>query len=363
MATPRRSDRDGLYQRQGSPFWWATWTGPDGRRARRSTRTTDRREAEAILAGWRLAARQAPGASAPRYTFDALMLDYLQGPSQDKRSDRDHYSAKPLYANFTGGDLSTLSAVRVRGYIDARRLDGAAPGTINRELGLLSAAWNWASREWGWDLPPNPTTGRRLREPEGRVRWLTREEADRLLAAAAAEPKAEHLVDFIRLALHTGCRRDELLGLEWSRVDMEAGLLLLEAAHTKAGRRRSVPLNRSARLALLSRLAFRESHCPGSAWVFAHADGSRLQQTRRSFMSACRRAGIADFRIHDLRHTCAAWLVSAGVPLTEVRDLLGHSTIAMTERYAHLAPERVRAAVAAIEDITAPVLKVIDHAR
>ena len=62
-------------------------------------------------------------------------------------------------------------------------------------------------------------------------------------------------------------------------------------------------------------------------------------------MTACRRAGIKDFRIHDLRHTCAAWLVSMGVPLTEVRDLLGHSTVKMTERYAHLAPENVRAAV------------------
>jgi integrase len=70
---------------------------------------------------------------------------------------------------------------------------------------------------------------------------------------------------------------------------------------------------------------------------------------KRSFKTACRRAGIEDFRIHDLRHTCAAWLVSAGVPLTEVRDLLGHTTVKMTERYAHLAPENVRAAVTLLE--------------
>ena len=75
----------------------------------------------------------------------------------------------------------------------------------------------------------------------------------------------------------------------------------------------------------------------------------RIASVKRSFGTACERAGITDFRFHDLRHTCAAWLVQAGVPLTEVRDVLGHSTIKMTERYAHLAPENVRAALALLE--------------
>lgn len=361
MATKqRKTDKDGLYRRPDSPYWWATVTDASGRRARRSTRTSDRREAEAVLAGWRLETRDATDADGqPVRTFDDLMLTYLKGPSRAKRADRDQYSAKHLYRAFSGKDLAMLTPATIRAYLDARQAAGAQPGTVNRELGLLSSAWNYALQEWEWDLPPNPVAGRRLREPEGRVRWITREEAARLIEAAEAEPKAEHLSDFIRLALHTGCRRDELLGLEWSRVDLGSGLLLLEAAHTKAGRRRSVPLNTTARAALLSRKRFREAHCPESRWVFAHASGERIQQTRRSFMSACRRAGIEDFRIHDMRHTCAAWLVSAGVPLTEVRDLLGHSTIGMTERYAHLAPERVRAAVAALDDPEPVRLKVV----
>ena len=81
-----------------------------------------------------------------------------------------------------------------------------------------------------------------------------------------------------------------------------------------------------------------------------HKDGRRIGDVKRGFTTACRRAGITDFQIHDLRHTCAAWLVSAGAPLTEVRDLLGHSTVKMTERYAHLAPENVRAAVTLLEN-------------
>ncbi|MDO6460897.1 site-specific integrase [Granulosicoccaceae sp. 1_MG-2023] len=102
---------------------------------------------------------------------------------------------------------------------------------------------------------------------------------------------------------------------------------------------------------MLQRARFRAVNCPASPWVFCREDGTRIEAVRRSFATACRRAGIEDFHIHDLRHTCAAWLVTAGVPLTEVRDLLGHSSIKMTERYAHLAPENVRAAVAKLEAV------------
>ena len=100
----------------------------------------------------------------------------------------------------------------------------------------------------------------------------------------------------------------------------------------------------------MRRARFRAQYCPASPWVFAHKDGNRIVDVKRSFKTACRGADIEDFRIHDLRHTCAAWLVSAGVALTEVRDLLGHTTVKMTERYAHLAPENVRAAVTLLEN-------------
>ena len=95
----------------------------------------------------------------------------------------------------------------------------------------------------------------------------------------------------------------------------------------------------------MNRLRFRNKNCPTSPWVFAHESGEKLRSIDNGFNAACRRAGIKDFHIHDLRHTCAAWLVSSGAQLADVKDLLGHSTITMTERYAHLAPERVRSAV------------------
>jgi integrase len=140
-----------------------------------------------------------------------------------------------------------------------------------------------------------------------------------------------------------------LLQLEWRRVDLKRGLFFLEAMHTKSSRRRSVPLNSNARAALIEQARFRAKHCPSSPWVFCHRNGKQIQDVKRSFSTACSKAGIEDFRIHDLRHTCAAWLVTAGVALAEVRDLLGHQSIQMTERYAHLAPENIRAAVAKLE--------------
>ena len=244
--------------------------------------------------------------------------------------------------------LAGIKAADVRGYVEHRRVALVCNTTINRELCVLSAAINFARREWEWEIP-NPVSGRKLKEPEGRMRWITRAEAERLIYAAQFEPLTSHLPDFIRMALHTGMRKGELFGLEWRRVDLQAALVHLEPGNTKTGKRRSVPLNRVARETILNRMRFRGQHAPASPWVFAHRDGQRIQDVKTAFASACQRAGITDFRIHDLRHTCAAWLVSAGVSLAEVRDLLGHTTVKMTERYAHLAPENVRVAVSVLE--------------
>ena len=101
--------------------------------------------------------------------------------------------------------------------------------------------------------------------------------------------------------------------------------------------------------ALIGRQRFRASHCPDAPFVFVDYEGCRIGSIKRSFSTACRRAGISDFRIHDLRHTFASWLVTEGVPLLEVSRLLGHSTVKMTERYAHLAPDSLESAVSLLD--------------
>lgn len=340
------------YRRKDSPNWWVSYRDATGERVRRPTGTADRREAEALEAKWKLEAHQAKfWGIQPGRTFDELILGYLKAVSGEKRAaERDAYTIKQLKPFFTGRDLKTLRRSDVRAYIEKRKAEGVGPATINREIGLLSAAINYACREWEWNIP-NIAEGMRLKPPEGRVRSLTVAEARRLIEEAERQQRSPLLADFIRLALNTGCRRDELLRLEWSRVDLKANLLLLEGRNTKNGKRRSVPLNIEARTALLNLARYRETHCPASPWVFVHPDGERLQSVRQAFGTALERVGIENFRIHDLRHTCASWLVGAGQPLPVVRDLLGHSTVQMTERYAHLAPENVRAAVSVLDGV------------
>lgn len=340
-----------LHKRKDSPYWWISFTDASGKRARRSSGTSDRKEAEALAAKWRLETFQAKQwGKQPSRTFDELMLAYLKATEDEKRSaERDKYSAKHLYQFFTGCQLEALKGSDIRAYIEARKSEGAAQGTVNRETGLFSSAINYARNEWDWDIP-NPAMGKRLREPEGRIRWLTKEQAAELIKAAETDPRATHLPDLIRLAVNTGMRKGEMLGLNWQRVDLTANLVHLGAEHTKAGKRRSVPLNDEARTALLNRARFRAQYCPASPWVFTNRKGERIESIKTSFSSACEIAGIEDFTVHDLRHTCAAWLVSVGASLIEVRDLLGHSTIRMTERYAHLSPDNVRNAVARLDE-------------
>lgn len=169
------------------------------------------------------------------------------------------------------------------------------------------------------------------------------------MTAASRVNYAPHLPDFIRLALNTGMRRGEMLGLEWRRVDLSEGLVYLEPEHQKNGKVGSVPLNREARSAIASRMAFRARHCPNSPWVFAHRNGSQLKSVKHSFATACRIADIDNFRVHAMRHTCAAWRVQAGVSILEVAALLRHSDLQVTMRYAHLKPDSVHAAVSVLD--------------
>jgi integrase len=334
------------YKRNDSPIYWASYTDPSGKRVRRSTGTADRKEATAIEAKWKLEAHEAR-----TWGREDVMLAFLKAKADKRSHSDDLLHARRWRQLMPGRTVQGIKPADIHGYIGARKSTGVSNATVNRELAFMAACIAWCNRELGWNLP-NPIQGRKLKEAEGRTRWLSVEEAGRLMDAARANARAPYLADFLSLALNTGMRRGEMLGLEWARVDLQRRVITLEAMHTKTGKFRSVPVNDNARIALINRARFRSEHCPDSPWVFAHADGERITCLKRSFATACRVAGIEDFRIHDLRHTCAAWLVSAGVPLPEVRDLLGHSSVTMTERYAHLAQDNIRAAVSRLDQVS-----------
>lgn len=262
---------------------------------------------------------------------------------------KSHYSVasvlKTFLANTSEMPLVDLQPSDMYAYTQKRIKSGICPGTINRELSVLSAMLNHASRRWGVNVV-NPVRHQWLRSGPPRLRYLTRSEASILVRHA--ETLRFDLADFIRLALHTGCRKNELLTLKWSDVSIERRYIMLRPEQTKSNRRRTIPLNKTS-LQALQRLAEGNS----TQWVFSRRKSGKLGERVKAldwlFRKAVKLAGIEDFRIHDLRHTFASWLVSEGVELLKVRDLLGHTSIKMTERYAHLMPDRLHDAVQVLD--------------
>jgi len=171
------------------------------------------------------------------------------------------------------------------------------------------------------------------------------------VGAATEQKRAPYLADLITVAVMTGCRRGELLGLEWSRVGLEANTIRLGASDTKAGKARLVAINQAAREALLRRSEYRAKHCPDTTWVFCGRQGKRIAGIKTCFRRACKNAELVGVQFHDLRHTCGLWLAQAGVPQSHIAEVLGHSTLRMTERYTHMAPVTARAAVEKLEGV------------
>ena len=342
-----RKDRDGLYQQPGSSHWYASYTDATGKRCRRSTGTDSQAEAKVILSQWRTETHQQRRfGTEPTRTLHELVLAYIEAHPAKTTLVRDGYSVQHLY-RLLGAErtLNTLTSADLHGYCMTRRREKVAAGTINREIGFLSSAINWSRKVLGWKIE-NPAEAKRMPEPAGRNRWLTHEEAEQLLQAARANRQAQHLVDFIRLGLNTGMRSGEMLGLEWRRVDLKQGQVLLGAEDQKNRRLSSVPLNRTAREALLSRARFRARQCPSSPWVFCNQNGERIASIKKSFAAAVERAGIPHCTPHDLRRTCASWLVQARTPIQEVARLLRHADVQITMNvYAHLMPDQLRSTV------------------
>lgn len=154
----------------------------------------------------------------------------------------------------------------------------------------------------------------------------------------------DHLRPMVVVALNTGLRRGELLGLKWANVNLTGKVLTVTAATAKSGHTRRVPLNTEA-FDTLTLWYERQKNPKSEALVFPGHRGERMTRIDTAWASLTKLAGIKNFRLHDCRHHFASKLVQAGVDLYTVKELLGHSEIAMTERYSHLAPDNLRAAV------------------
>ncbi|HZY04037.1 MAG TPA: tyrosine-type recombinase/integrase [Anaeromyxobacteraceae bacterium] len=237
--------------------------------------------------------------------------------------------------------LDAIGPAEIEAYKARKLREGQAAKSVNNHLYVLRKLLNLAV-EWG-ELSHAPRV-KQLRVPHGDFQFLTFEETERFLRAAAPEWKP-----FVTTALKTGLRVGELLALRWEDLDLVAGRLVVrrtlwqdQEGTPKGGRIREVPLSDEAVATLQA-----HRHLRGP-YVFCEPDGRRLNHNRvkQVVPRTCARAGLAKrLTTHDLRHTFASHLVMRGVALKAVQELLGHATIDMTMRYAHLSPDVKRDAV------------------
>lgn len=268
-------------------------------------------------------------------------------------------------------ELRSLSAFDVERFKSRRLKAGRKPATVNRDLDRIRSVYSRAV-EWGF-LTDHPLKAvkRAKGADNSRVRYLSPEEEKRLrdaLAAREAERRAsrdrhnawhaargsvghpqwpedgftDHLMPLVLLALNTGLRRGELFGLRWEDVNLPARLLTVTAGNAKSRKARHLPLNDEA-VDVLTRW---KKQGDGTGLVFPGAGGGRMTNINKSWDGLVTAAELVDFRFHDCRHHFASRLAMSGVDLYTIKELLGHASIEMTQRYAHLAPDKLADAVA-----------------
>jgi integrase len=205
-----------------------------------------------------------------------------------------------------------------------------SPASVNRYLAALSHCFTKAVRQWQW-LETNPLLRvDKEKESRERVRYLSEDELSRLLTACK-ESRNPKLYPVVLLALSTGCRRDEILGLRVSDVDLLRRVVRLR--DTKNAEPRAVPLTGPA-VAVIHELL--RTQPQAADLLFARRDGKRPVNIRAVWERALTTAKIENFHFHDLRHTCASYLAMNSATLPEIAAVLGHKTYEMVKRYAHL---------------------------
>ena len=310
-------------------IWWIDFVTPNGRRIRKSTGTAERKLAQELhdrlkAESWRIDRL----GERTRRTWNEAVVRWLKESSHKATLESDKAHLRWLDRWLNGKYLDEIGRTTVDRISDARLGEGVSNATVNRTLEVLRAILRRSARDWEW-LDRIPTV-RMLKEPTRRVRFLTREEADRLLAELPA-----HLADLAAFSLATGLRRSNVTGLQWTQVDLERRLAWVHPDQAKARKAIPVPLNAEAVVAIRRQSGCHPTH------VFSYRGRPIRQVSTKAWYAALDRAGIADFRWHDLRHTWASWHVQSGTPLHALQELGGWESSEMVRRYAHFSAEHL----------------------
>jgi len=327
-----------LYRRKDSPFWWVKLPAISGEQKslQQSTGTTDKREAQQVhdqlaAARW----EQARLGVKPRHTWEEAVVRWLLETKHKATHDEDKAKLRWLDPYLGGRHLDQID----RTLIDRIKFDRdkiGSTGTTNRYLALIRAILRRACTEWEWT--ERVPKFKMFKESEGRVRSLTPHEFDGL-----CRELPEHLADMAMFAVATGLRQANVTGLEWKYVDLARKHAWIPGSQHKNRRPHSVPLNEMALSVLRKQLGKHVTR------VFTYQGEPVANVYTKAFKAALARAGIDDFKWHDLRHTFATWHRQAGTPTHELQRLGGWKTGAMVERYAHVAPEALQDAAGRLD--------------
>ena len=360
-SSPPRLERDRKRPSEGN--WYIYWT-EGGRSREHSTGTGDRDQAELYFAEWKLRRFRPDRAVEPYEFYVADAISHYLAKRLDDVSDPERLAnaAKPIIRFFDGYAVGDINDALIKEYCQKRRKGrgekGLKDGTLRRELSLLSTAIRRAeedqliTRRIAVRLPP---------KPEGRIRFLTCDEAIKLIKASRSfdtpledgvptESKTEHLTLFLRIGLLTGQRKEAILSLRWSDIDFNSNIIYWNPV----GRRRTKKERPSSRLParLKKHLLRRRKRFPEDEFVVTHR-GKSLQNIKRAFRSAVVAAGLegqGDRKVvpHTLRHTCATWLMQKGAPKWDACGFLGMTLETLEKNYGHHHPDHQRGAADAI---------------
>ena len=276
---------------------------------------------------------------AKRHTLSELIDRYCVNVLPNKKSAKTQFQQLNWWKTKIGSRaLSDITPSLIAEYRDELgreitiRGKPPSPATVVRYMAALSHAFTIAVKEWGWmeDSPMRKVT--KPREPRGRVRFLSDEERIRLLESCK-ESSSPYLYPVVVLALSTGMRSGEIMGLTWDNVDLNRGRAILH--ETKNGERRAVALKGHA-LELLKELGKVRRIDSNLLFPAKETKTTKPIDLRKPWEAAVQKAELHDFRFHDLRHSAASYLAMNGASLAEIAEVLGHKTLQMVKRYAHL---------------------------
>lgn len=307
--------------------WWIRWVCPHGHlhREKVGPKSLAQQRAEQRRLERPCPLRQPKLAS---HLLPDVITAYLEDAKAWKRSYRDDKRFGDAWsARFAGRTLDDITPGEIE-KIRTERLETVEPATVNRECGFLKHVFNVAIRDGKTERNPVARL-KLLREPSGRVRYLSDDEETKLIEKLPSDADR----DCVRFLLNTGLRKSEFLNLRWKDVDLRAGVLTIP--RSKNGATRHVPLNSTVRQIL--------GHLPrtldGSKLVFPNSvGGPDLRWAEKTFPEALSAAEIEDFRLHDVRHTFAGRLAMQGVDLRTIQELGGRRSLGMVARYSHLSP-------------------------